>query len=244
MGWLSAMQLHRLSEDRPHFPPPEMALDEPNGLLAFGGDLSEQRLLNAYRNGIFPWYSPGDPILWWSPDPRAVLYAGEFHVSRSLARFMRHNPYRVTVNQQFAEVITACAERGQEGTWIGPEVQAAFIRLHHRGRAHSIEAWLGEELVGGMYGISQGAMFCGESMFSRRDNASKVALLTFCRFFMHQGGKMIDCQVLNSHTASLGAREIPRRDYLALLSQLQRITLAADCWQSQTLSVDNLNSDH
>lgn len=237
------MRLYRLSPDSLRFPAPASALHEPNGLLAFGGDLSPERLLTAYQQGIFPWYSPGDAILWWSPDPRAVLYPEEFHISRSLKRFFRRNPFRVTLNHAFAEVVAACADRGMEGTWIGPEVAVAYRRLHALGQAHSVEVWQGAELVGGMYGVAQGALFCGESMFSRRDNASKAALLTFCRFFRQQGGKLIDCQVLNSHTASLGAREITRRDYLALLSQLQPLTLAPDCWQPQTLSDAGVNND-
>lgn len=237
------MRLYRLSPDSLRFPAPTSALHEPNGLLAFGGDLSAERLLTAYHLGIFPWYSPGDAILWWSPDPRAVLFPDEFHISRSLKRFFRKNPFRITLNQAFAQVIAACAERGMEGTWIGPEVEYAYCRLHKLGQAHSVEVWHGDELVGGVYGVAQGALFCGESMFSRRDNASKAALLTFCRFFGQQGGKMIDCQVLNSHTASLGAREIPRREYLSLLSQLQSLTLAPRCWQPKTLSDAGLDSD-
>ncbi|WP_213991960.1 leucyl/phenylalanyl-tRNA--protein transferase [Sodalis sp. dw_96] len=237
------MRLYRLSPNSLQFPAPTSALHEPNGLLAFGGDLSPERLLIAYQQGIFPWYSPGDVILWWSPDPRAVLFPEEFHASRSLKRVMQRCPYRITLNHAFGEVMAACAERGLEGTWIGPEVEIAYQRLHDLGQAHSIEIWEGDTLVGGMYGVAQGALFCGESMFSRRDNASKIALLTFCRFFRQQGGKLIDCQVLNSHTASLGARDIPRRDYLALLSQLQPLTLAPHCWQPQTLSVVTLNSE-
>ena len=237
------MRLYRLSPNSLQFPAPTAALHEPNGLLAFGGDLSPERLLVAYQQGIFPWYSPGDVILWWSPDPRAVLYPDEFHISRSLKRFLPRCPYRVTLNHAFDKVMSACAERGAEGTWIGPEVELAYQRLHQLGQAHSIEVWEDGNLVGGMYGVAQGALFCGESMFSRRDNASKIALLAFCRFFRQQGGKLIDCQVLNSHTASLGAREIPRRDYLALLSQLQSLTLAPHCWQPQTLSVATLNSE-
>jgi len=237
------MRLYRLSPDSLHFPAPASAFHEPNGLLAFGGDLSPERLLTAYRLGIFPWYSPGDAILWWSPDPRAVLYPKEFHLSRSLKRFSLRCPYRISLNQAFSAVVAACAERGSQGTWIGPDVARAYHQLHTLGHAHSVEVWDGDELVGGMYGVAQGALFNGESMFSRRDNASKVALLTFCRFFRQQGGKLIDCQVLNSHTASLGAREIPRRDFLALLSQLLPLTLAPDCWQPQTLSAVTINSD-
>lgn len=230
------MRLLRLSPDSLQFPSPGLALQEPNGLLAYGGDLSPERLLMAYQHGIFPWYSPGEAILWWSPDPRAVLFPAEFHLSRSLARFIRHSHWRVTLNQAFSQVVAGCADRVAEGTWIGPEVALAYQQLHHLGQAHSVEIWQEDELIGGMYGVAQGALFCGESMFSRLPNASKVALSCFCRFFMHQGGKLIDCQVLNAHTASLGAREIPRCDYLAWLGQLQPLTLATDCWQPQTLS--------
>ncbi|TKI07472.1 leucyl/phenylalanyl-tRNA--protein transferase [Martelella alba] len=236
------MRLYRLSPNSLQFPPPTAALHEPNGLLAFGGDLSPERLLLAYQQGIFPWYSPGDVILWWSPDPRAVLFPDEFHVSRSLKRALSRITFRITLNQAFDRVVASCAERGMEGTWIGPEIEMAYQRLHQLGQAHSIEVWEGDALVGGMYGVALGALFCGESMFSRRDNASKIALLAFCRFFSQQGGKLIDCQVLNSHTASLGAREIPRRDYLAQLSQLQSLTLTPHCWQPQTLSTAMLNN--
>lgn len=230
------MRLYRLSPDSLHFPPPHAALSEPNGLLAFGSDLSPQRLLRAYRQGIFPWYSPGDAILWWSPDPRAVLFPHAFHHSRSFSRFSRRCRWRVTLNQAFAAVVAACAERGTEGSWIGPEVEIAYGHLHQLGHAHSVEVWDDETLVGGLYGVAQGAIFFGESMFSRRPNASKLALASFCRYFMHQGGKMVDCQVLNAHTASLGAHNIARGDFLAMLTQLLPLSLAAGCWQPQTLS--------
>lgn len=232
------MRLSQLSRDSLNFPPPEMALREPNGLLAMGGDLSPARLLNAYHRGIFPWFSPGDPILWWSPDPRAVLPPDEFHLSRSMKRFHRHSPYRVTLNQAFADVIKGCASDRAEGTWITPEVKHAWWRLYDLGHAHSVEVWLDDELVGGMYGLALGKIFCGESMFSHRQNASKTALLVFCQHFYRYGGKLIDCQVLNPHTASLGAREIPRVDYLLALHQLRAASLDPACWQSETLFAD------
>lgn len=229
------MRLIQLSRESLNFPPPEMALREPNGLLAMGGDLSPPRLLNAYHRGIFPWFSPGDPILWWSPDPRAVLYPGRFHLSRSMKRFHLRSPYRVTLNQRFAEVIEGCATDREEGTWITPEVKRAWQRLFEMGHAQSVEVWLDGELVGGMYGLALGQIFCGESMFSLRENASKTALLVFSHYFAQQGGQLIDCQVLNPHTASLGAEEIPRVDYLQIVHALSDRSLAEGCWQQQTL---------
>ncbi|WP_312948796.1 leucyl/phenylalanyl-tRNA--protein transferase [Superficieibacter sp.] len=229
------MRLVQLSRHSMAFPSPEGALREPNGLLALGGDLSPARLLMAYQQGIFPWFSPGDPILWWSPDPRAVLWPEAFHLSRSMKRFHQRSPYRVTLNQAFDRVIEGCAEQRDEGTWITREIIRAYQRLHEMGHAHSIEVWRGDELVGGMYGVCQGALFCGESMFSRAENASKTALLVFCAEFTRQGGKLIDCQVLNSHTASLGAVEIPRRNYLESLSKLLPLPLAEGCWHPRTL---------
>ncbi|MCS3409266.1 leucyl/phenylalanyl-tRNA--protein transferase [Serratia sp. AKBS12] len=229
------MRIVKLSSHSLAFPSPEAALRDPNGLLAIGGDLSAPRLLAAYQRGIFPWYSPGEAILWWSPDPRAVLFPAERHLSRSFKRFLRGNPFRITLNHNFSAVIAACAERPLEGTWIGPEVQHAYIQLHQLGHAHSVEVWQGEQLVGGMYGVAQGALFCGESMFSRTDNASKCALMAFCQHFSAFGGELIDCQVLNAHTSRLGAREIPRRQFLQQLSYLQRRTLASECWVPQAL---------
>ncbi|VEI67799.1 Leucyl/phenylalanyl-tRNA--protein transferase [Serratia fonticola] len=150
------MRIVKLSSQSVAFPSPETALHDPNGLLAIGGDLTPARLLAAYERGIFPWYSPGEAILWWSPDPRAVLFPAQFHVSRSLKRFLRNPPFRITLNHDFAAVIAACSYRPDEGTWIGEEVQQAYLQLHHLGHAHSIEVWQGEELVGGLYGVAQG----------------------------------------------------------------------------------------
>jgi len=229
------MRLIQLSRESLNFPPPEMALREPNGLLAMGGDLSPQRLLNAYHRGIFPWFSPGDPILWWSPDPRAVLLPEHFHLSRSMKRFHQKSPYQVTLNQQFQQVIEGCASDRNEGTWITHEVKRAWQKLHELGHAQSIEVWRGEDLVGGMYGLELGQIFCGESMFSRSENASKTALLVFSEYFQQQGGKLIDCQVLNPHTLSLGAQEIPRAAYLQYVHSLAHQPLSADCWQPHRL---------
>ncbi|MFC0229206.1 leucyl/phenylalanyl-tRNA--protein transferase [Serratia aquatilis] len=229
------MRIVKLSPQSVAFPSPEAALRDPNGLLAIGGDLTPSRLLAAYERGIFPWYSPGEAILWWSPDPRAVMFPNEYHTSRSLKRFLRSAPFRITLNHDFAAVISACAQRPDEGTWIGEEVQRAYLQLHRMGYAHSVEVWRGEELVGGLYGVAQGALFCGESMFSRTTNASKCALMAFCHHFASYGGELIDCQVLNAHTARLGARDIPRHQFLQLLSNLQRKVLAPGCWLPQVV---------
>ncbi len=229
------MRLVQLSRHSVAFPSPEGALREPNGLLALGGDLSPARLLMAYQRGIFPWFSPGDPILWWSPDPRAVLWPEQFHLSRSMARFHKRSPYHVTLNHDFGQVIAGCAQDRDEGTWITPDIVLAYHRLHELGYAHSIEVWEGDELVGGMYGVSQGALFCGESMFSRRVNASKTALLVLCEDFLRQGGQLIDCQVLNEHTASLGATDIPRREYLQHLNAMRLQKMPPHFWVPRTL---------
>jgi len=229
------MRLVQLSRHSIAFPSPEAALREPNGLLALGDDLSPARLLMAYQRGIFPCFSSGDPILWWSPDPRAVLDPAHFHLSRSMKRFHKSSPYRVTINHDFGGVIQGCAEDREEGTWITPDVLLAYHRLHELGHAHSIEVWEGDDLVGGMYGVSQGALFCGESMFSRSINASKTALLIFCAGFLRQGGRLIDCQVLNEHTASLGAAEISRREYLQQLDLLRQQKLSPLFWVPRTL---------
>ncbi|GHD93007.1 leucyl/phenylalanyl-tRNA--protein transferase [Pseudocitrobacter faecalis] len=229
------MRLVQLSRHSIAFPSPEGALREPNGLLALGGDLSPARLLMAYQRGIFPWFSPGDPILWWSPDPRAVLWPETFHISRSMKRFHSRSPYRITLNYAFGRVIEGCAQDRNEGTWITTGIVQAYHRLHELGHAHSIEVWKGDELIGGMYGVSLGALFCGESMFSRAENASKTALLVFCETFQQSGGKLIDCQVLNSHTASLGAVEIARREYLEQLDILRMHRLPEHFWVPRTL---------
>ncbi|OON40874.1 leucyl/phenylalanyl-tRNA--protein transferase [Izhakiella australiensis] len=229
------MRLIQLSRDSIRFPPPEMALREPNGLLAMGGDLSPARLLNAYHRGIFPWFSPGDPILWWSPDPRAVMRPEEFHLSRSMKRFHKSSPYQVTLNRAFPEVIAGCASDRNEGTWITAEVKRAWIKLWQLGHAHSIDVWQDENLIGGMYGLALGQIFCGESMFSLSVNASKTALLVFADYFQRQGGRLIDCQVLNPHTQSLGATEIPRADYLTLINQLAERPVTDWCWQAKRL---------
>ncbi len=202
------------------FPPVEQALREPDGLLAIGGDLAPERIINAYRHGIFPWFSPGQPILWWSPDPRAVLFPEQLKVSRSLRKTLNRGVFHVRFDTSFAQVIRACADtprRGQPGTWITPEMQQAYIKLHQLGYAHSAESWHGEELVGGLYGIRLGRVFFGESMFSRRTDASKVAFVHLVRKLQEEGVVLIDCQVTTDHLLSLGAEDIPRRRFVELL---------------------------
>lgn len=204
------------------FPPVERALRTPNGLLAAGGDLSAPRLLEAYRGGIFPWFSPGDPLLWWSPDPRMVLIPGEFRLSRSLAKVLRRAVCEVRCDSAFELVVRACAapRNGQPGTWINEGMIAAYSALHRSGYAHSVEVWCEGRLVGGLYGVSIGRMFYGESMFSEVSNASKIALAHLARQLERWQFGMIDCQMNTPHLASLGAREIPRAEFIARLQEL------------------------
>lgn len=215
------------------FPPLKFALREPNGLLCAGGDLSSQRIVQAYINGIFPWYLPGEPILWWSPDPRMVLFPSEFKVSRSLRKTLRKGDYEVRLDSAFAAVIRACAETprpGQPGTWITPEIQAAYIRLHELGYAHSVETWTQGTLAGGLYGIAIGKMFYGESMFAHGTDASKIAIAHLARFLGERGFGLIDCQMNTTHLASLGAREIPREDFIRALRALIAIPPLCGRW--------------
>lgn len=206
------------------FPPVSRAMRDPNGLLAAGGDLSVERLLDAYVHGIFPWFSEDDPLLWWSPDPRMVLYVEEVHVSRSLRRRLRAGGFRITVDAAFRDVMLACAEprREQEGTWITHDMVDAYTRLASLGYAHSIEVWMDEVLAGGLYGVAIGRMFYGESMFARRVDASKIALVVLARQLARWGFVLIDCQMSTPHLQSLGAREIPRPDFLDQVSRLVR----------------------
>ncbi|MFW5453697.1 leucyl/phenylalanyl-tRNA--protein transferase [Thioalkalivibrio sulfidiphilus] len=213
--------LHPGQADEP-FPHPDRALTEPNGLLAAGGDLSLPRLLRAYRAGIFPWYEAGQPILWWSPDPRTVLFSAEVKVSRSLRKTLRSGRFRVSFDEAFEQVIKGCAEPrgGVHGTWITYGMQQAFIHMHQAGFAHSVEVWQEDQLVGGLYGVSLGRMFYGESMFSRVSDASKVALVTLCRHLEHWGYPLIDSQTPSAHLARMGARPMPRNEFRQWLDRL------------------------
>jgi len=201
------------------FPPLERALKNPNGLLAAGADLSVERLLEAYRRGVFPWYSSGQPPLWWSPDPRMVLFCEELKVARSLAKSVRNKGYEVRIDTSFGKVLEGCAWR-PEGTWLGNDMKKAYLRLHRDGHAHCFETWLGDDLVGGLYGVALGRMFFGESMFSRVTDASKVALVHLVHFLRSRGFPLIDCQMHTPLLESLGAREIPRREFLRTLAGL------------------------
>jgi leucyl/phenylalanyl-tRNA--protein transferase len=217
------------------FPPVETALRRPNGLLCAGGDLSPHRLLEAYRHGIFPWFSEGEPILWWSPDPRMVLFPEEVKLSRSLMKTLRRGGYEVRLDTAFAEVIRACSEPrpGQDGTWITPGMQAAYIRLHEMGFAHSVETWIGGALAGGLYGMAIGRAFYGESMFSRATDASKVALAHLARHLERRGFAVIDCQMKTAHLASLGAREIRRSELLRGLAVWTREGQGPGKWPAE-----------
>ena len=201
------------------FPPVTEALQEPAGLLAAGGDLSPERLQAAYARGIFPWYSDGEPVLWWSPDPREVLFPQQFHRSRSLRRTLGRGVFRITANTAFAEVIEACAaaRAAASGTWITPAMRAAYRELHARGIAHSIEAWAGDELAGGLYGVRTGRVFSGESMFSRRDDASKAALAWLVAECPATGIELIDCQMPSDHLRTLGSGPMARAQFLEFL---------------------------
>lgn len=215
------------------FPPVAEALHQPNGLLAAGGDLSDARLLAAYERGIFPWFNEDEPVLWWSPDPRMVLYVDEVHVSRSLRKVIRGGRFEVTFDRAFRDVMVGCAEPrpGQDGTWITGDMLEAYGRLAAAGHAHSVEVWQDGALVGGLYGVSLGRMFFGESMFSRRADASKVALVHLAWQLRAWGFPLVDCQMSTAHLASLGAREVPRARFLTEIAALVGQAPAAWPWQ-------------
>jgi leucyl/phenylalanyl-tRNA--protein transferase len=220
-----------------YFPPVETALRDPNGLLAMGGDLSAERLLDAYRHGIFPWFNPGEPILWWSPDPRMVLVPGEVRVSRSLAKRLRNAGFELRVDTAFAEAMRACAaprragpDGGAAGTWISPAMIAAYVRLHQAGYAHSVETWRDGRLVGGLYGVAIGRMFYGESMFSREADASKIALVRLCLQLERWEFGLVDCQMETPHLASLGAKTLPRAVFVKRVAELVNLPHRPGPW--------------
>ena len=206
-----------LTADSQDFPAVERAFAEPNGLLAAGGDLTPERLLRAYRQGIFPWFAPGQPILWWSPEPRTIIRPADLHVSRSMRKLMRQTHLRVEFDRDFPAVIAACAapRQGASGTWITETMQSAYIELHRLGHAHCVEVYQDEHLVGGLYGIALGRVFFGESMFSRIDNASKLAFITLVQQLEQWGFELIDCQMPTDHLFSLGASSLPRAPFSA-----------------------------
>ena len=220
------------------FPPVRRALRDPNGLLAAGGDLSPERLLEGYRRGIFPWFSDGDPILWWSPDPRMVLFLSELKVSRSLAKTLRNRSYELRFDCAFREVIDSCAapREGAPGTWIGEAMIDAYLELHRLGHAHSVETWIDGSLAGGLYGVAMGGVFFGESMFSRARDASKIALVGLVARLKAEGAALIDCQMHTRHLETLGAREIPRSRFSGLLEELVHYPRSPGTWAGEPIA--------
>ena len=221
-----------LKEHPEAFPDTRLALKEPNGLLAAGGDLSPQTLLMAYQHGIFPWYNDPDPILWWSPDPRMVLEPSKVHVSKSMQKMLRKQIFSITCDKAFNAVMQGCAEERNytDETWISDNIRHAYGQLHQMGYAHSVEVWEQDELVGGLYGIAIGCMFFGESMFSRTSNASKAGFIHLCKALARCGVPLVDCQVYTPHLASLGAHEIPRTEFESRLSILIKQQTSCSPW--------------
>ncbi len=224
------------------FPPVSLALSDPDGLLAVGGDLSPRRLLRAYAAGIFPWYSQAQPILWWSPDPRSVLLPAQLRISRSLRKTLRRQPFRITFDQAFEQVMRGCAQprRSSNETWITEEMIHAYYQLHRLGHAHSAEAWQGENLVGGLYGVNLGQVFFGESMFSRVSDASKVAFVHLLRFMQQRGISLVDCQVASDHLDSLGAVPMSRNTFIQQLRSLTTRSAVPGPWLAQPIETDIL----
>ncbi|WP_076413591.1 leucyl/phenylalanyl-tRNA--protein transferase [Shewanella sp. UCD-KL12] len=224
--------LSYLNHQLEQFPEPELALNDPNGLLAIGGDLQPTRLLNAYYEGIFPWFNVDDPILWWSPDPRAVFVPGSMKVSRSLSKFLKKQNWTYSINRAFDEVIKGCAQPrlNQDGTWITSDIQHAYQTLHTQGEVHSVEVWENGDLIGGLYGVAIGQVFCGESMFHRQTNASKAAMLVLHQHLRKNGFKLVDAQVINPHLVSLGATALKRKDFINLLKRFRDKPVAVDTW--------------
>ena len=233
-----------LNQDDPPdtFPPVSTALIEPDGLLAAGGDLSSERLLYAYQNGIFPWYDEGQPLLWWSPNPRCVFLPGDFHVSRKLQRELRYSSAELRVNTAFSKVIRECVKprRSEQGTWITPDMIEAYEMLHHQGWAHSIEVWESDKLVGGLYGLAIGQTFFGESMFSRVSNASKIALLFIANHLESGAFQLLDCQVVSAHLETLGARIIPRSNFVERLGSACLPSNPFQGWPTEALPCSKL----
>lgn len=231
------------SADGPEaFPDIDNACREPNGLLAAGGDLSRERLLYAYQHGIFPWYEDGQPILWWSPDPRCVLKPDNFHIARRLARWLRSTPFAITFNRAFDAVVQECAGQrmGQHGTWITAEMRDAYNSLHRGGWAHSVEVWSGDTLVGGLYGLAIGKVFFGESMFSRESNASKGAMLAICRELTRHEFNFIDCQVVSPHLLTLGAVTMPRAVFRLMLEDACAEQIRFTGWPGGEIAVASM----
>ena len=228
-----------LNDNQALFPDINDALDIPDGLLAMGGDLSPERIINAYHNGIFPWFSDGDPILWWSPSKRATIKPGCCHISTSMKKLLKRKKFSVTVNHAFSQVITNCAapRAYQAETWITDAMVAAYIKLHQQGFAHSIEIWQEQKLVGGLYGLCVGALFCGESMFSSVSNCSKIAFIALNQHLQRFQGKLIDCQMQTAHLRSMGVEEISRGQFMTELIKYREQKTDKGCWKSQEISI-------
>lgn len=233
--------IYQLSSDNLTFPPPEHALTEPNGLLAFDGDLSVERLIQAYSQGIFPWYSNNEPIMWWSPNPRAIIPIANLRVNKTLKKVIRRETFTITVNKAFQDVIALCANAPfrRDGTWIIDEMQQAYINLHHAGFAHSIEVWQQNELIGGLYGVAINGYFSGESMFYVKNNGSKLALLGLAAHLKHFNVDFIDCQMQNQFLASMGTIEINREHFLAKHQQALSLTVPENIWQQAEISLSD-----
>ncbi|WP_448217012.1 leucyl/phenylalanyl-tRNA--protein transferase [Endozoicomonas sp. 2B-B] len=221
-----------LDPDRPQFPAAHEALDYPDGLLAMGGNLAPETLTDAYKRGIFPWFNEGEPILWWSPNPRMVLYPEYLHISRSMKRFLKKHSYRVSFDEAFSEVMTACSSprKNQDGTWIIKEMKEAYTALFKEGLAHSVEVWSGNKLVGGLYGVTIDKVFFGESMFSFETNTSKLAMIMLCKELLNRNFHLIDCQIHSPHLESLGARMISRDAFLKALKDGCRTPATSAHW--------------
>lgn len=232
-------KLFTLTSDNLTFPNPENALEDPDGLLAIGGDLSQTRLYNAYQHGIFPWFSEGEPILWWSPSERAVIKPTEVHISKSMAKFIRNTTLTITINHAFTEVINACSQprKTQANTWISPAIKHAYQQLHIIGLAHSIEVWNEDTLVGGLYGVNVGGIFCGESMFHHQTNASKLAFIALCQHFSAYQGQLIDCQMITTHLQSLGVKPNTRQQFIQALNRHKASTIDPACWIAQKITL-------
>lgn len=223
------------------FPDTNLALSDPDGLLAMGGDLNPQRIIAAYRHGIFPWFSKGQPILWWSPSQRAIIKPNLVHIGRSMKKIIGQNNFTVSVNHAFHDVIHACAapRAYQDETWITFDMIAAYQQLHQQGLAHSIEVWRGDKLVGGLYGLCIGSVFCGESMFSKEDNSSKIAFIALCQHFDSFGGQLIDCQILTKHLQSFAVKNDSRVNFINYINQYKNINIDKKCWEKQSILIKN-----
>jgi len=232
--------LYQLDNDSLAFPSDEFALSEPNGLLAVGGDLSSKRLINAYSQGIFPWFNEGDPIMWWSPTPRAIIKTSDIKVNRTLSKAIKRAPYTITINNCFEQVNQLCANAPfrQEDTWIVPLMQQAYLSLHQLGYAHSVEVWLNKKLVGGLYGVAINGFFSGESMFYSESNASKFALVALIQLLKRNGIKFIDCQIINNFLADMGAIEVDRNIFKRLLQEAIQQTVNDDIWTARELTIE------